>query len=42
MSAKKNNRPRFGSVGSSGALWSGVRGKVDKSISAKKWRGVSA
>src|SRR5262249_47954070 len=42
IAAKKNNRPRFGSVGSSRALWSGVRGKVDKSICAKKWRGVPA
>src|SRR5262245_37603498 len=42
MSAKKNNRPRFGSVGSSEVLWSGVRGKLDKSICAKKWRGVPA
>jgi hypothetical protein len=40
MSAKKNNRPRFGRVGASVALRSGVGGKLDKSICAKKWRGV--
>jgi hypothetical protein len=40
MSAKKNNRPRFGSVGAPGALWGGVGGKLDKSICDKKWRGV--
>jgi hypothetical protein len=40
MSAKKNNKPRFGSVGAPGALWSGVGGKLDKSICDKKCRGV--